>query len=167
MRPRNTAAYTNKGPEPNRRWCYRPADAVDARETCRWTDLRPTAGARVERIYNWPGDASDKDGLYEPVGLQNGLLLLGGERPDGSWWYELAYHWDEGPCFATIRGGSFDGGDSVRFSSGLRVPKAPGFNVRSQDRPLDSDMGFPGHQEDSICLDEQGRAASFERFIGL
>ena len=81
----------------------------------------PPPAARVERIYNWPGDSSDKDELYEPEGLEEGLLLLGGQRPDGSWWYELAYHAEDGPCFATIRGGSFDGGDSVRFSSGLRL----------------------------------------------
>jgi hypothetical protein len=46
----------------------------------------PPAGAKVSRIENWPARETD-----EPVGiLQDLLLLLGGQRADGSWWYELA-----------------------------------------------------------------------------
>jgi hypothetical protein len=125
----------------------------------------PPPGARVERIYNWPADSSD-DGLYEPMGLDEEQLLLGGQRPDGSWWYELAGHSSDGACYATIQGGSFDAGDSVRFSSGLRLPKAPGFNVQGEGRVLGDDAGFPGHNGDNICIDKQGRAVWFERFIG-
>jgi hypothetical protein len=57
----------------------------------------------------------------------------------------------------------------VRFTSGLRLPKVAGFNVRGgmNDRVLEEDMGFPGHQDDNICIDEQGRAVYFIRFIGI
>jgi hypothetical protein len=49
------------------------------------------------------------------------------------------------------------------------LPKVAGFNVRGgmNDRVLEEDMGFPGHQDDNICIDEQGRAVYFIRFIGM
>ncbi len=120
----------------------------------------PPPGSVVGRIKNWP--AGD---IYEPDGLPIGGLLLGGERADGSWWYELAgfYGPTNDGCWS-IFGGSFDEGDSVRLSSGLRLPKAPEFAIRTHGH--DDVDWFPGHQDDSICVDEQGRAVYFDAFIG-
>ena len=123
------------------------------------TQFSPQPGVAVERIKNWPGGD-------EPEGLAEGLLLLGGQRPDGSWWYELA-GFGEGPnddgCWS-IYGGSFDEGETVRLSSGLRLPKAPSFEIL--DEGHDDVDWFPGHQDDSICVDEHGRAVYFGAFIG-
>ena len=132
----------------------------------------PPSGAVVTRLHNWPSSTADEaDGLYEPVGLEEGVLLFGGRRADASWWYQLAYPGFGGDCAYVIHGGSFDDGDGVHFSSGVRLPKAPGFNVRGQGsgpiQTFTDDMGFPGHMDDSICLDEQGRATWFDRFIGM
>jgi hypothetical protein len=126
------------------------------------TQFAPPAGAAVARIKNWPADD-----LSEPDGLTTGLLLLGGERPDGSWWYELAGFGD-GPnadgCWL-IYGGSFDEGETVRLSSGLRLTKAPGFDIRPDG--YDDVEWFPGHTYDAICVDELGRAAYFQAFIQM
>lgn len=120
----------------------------------------PPAGARVDRLDNWPADD-----VGEAEGLIADVLLLGGERPDGSWWYELAGFAgpNEDGCWS-IYGGSFDEGDSVRFSSGLRLPKADGFEIRTYGH--DDAQWFPGHQDDSICVDDEGRAVYFDAFIG-
>jgi hypothetical protein len=121
----------------------------------------PPPGASVERVKNWPGTATS-----EPDEPTSGLLLLGGQRTDGSWWYELAGFGD-GPnqdgCWL-IYGGSFDVGDAVVLSSGLRLPKAPSFEIRAEGH--DDVDWFPGHQDDAICVDEQGRAVYFQAFIG-
>lgn len=125
------------------------------------TQFAPAPGASVERIKNWPGADT-----AELPGLTSGLLLLGGERADGSWWYELAGFGDgpnEDGCWL-IYGGSFDDGQTVRLSSGLRLPKAPSFEIL--DEGHDDVEWFPGHQDDAICVDEQGRAAYFDAFIG-
>ena len=127
------------------------------------TIFAPPAGAPVERIKNWP--ASD---TYGAEGITPGLLLLGGSRPDGSWWYEIAGIGggpDSEGCWS-IYGGSWDEGDSVRFSSGLRLPKAPGFRIETHGHDSDNVQWFPGHQDDSICIDAQGRALYFDAFIG-
>lgn len=120
--------------------------------------FEPPAGATVRRITNWPG-------TNEPDESASNLLFLAGPVGDGSWWYELAGYSgpNEDGCWA-IWGGSFDEGDSVRLSSGLRLPKAPTFEIRHQGHP-DVDW-FPGHQDDQICVDEQGRALYFTAFIG-
>lgn len=101
--------------------------------------LAPPPGATVERIKNWPGSEA-----AEPEGPSSGLLLLGGQRADGSWWYELAGYGD-GPnqdgCWL-IYGGSFDEGDSVRLSSGLRLPKAPGFEIRDDRCSLPTEGSY-------------------------
>jgi hypothetical protein len=120
----------------------------------------PPPGSTVERIKNWP--AWD---TYEAEGIFPDLLLLGGQRPDGSWWYQLAG--SDGPndegCWR-IGGGSFEEGDRIRLSSGLVLPKAPGFEIRADGH--EDSQWFPGHQDDSICVDEQGRAVYFDAFIG-
>jgi hypothetical protein len=116
-------------------------------------------GAMVRRLTNWPADPAD-----EPDELGPGMLLLGGQAADGSWWYEVAGFGPTGDGCWPIYGGSFDRGDSVQFSSGLEVPKAPTFEIRSHGH---SSVGaFPGHQDDSVCIDDQGRATYFDLFIG-
>jgi hypothetical protein len=52
----------------------------------------------------------------------------------------------------------------VRFSSGLRVPKAADFAIH----PVGQDGGsvFPGHMDDAICIDAHGTARFFTLFIG-
>lgn len=120
----------------------------------------PPVGSRVDRLDNWPtNDVSEAEGLIADV------LLLGGRRADGSWWYELAGFTgaNEDGCWS-IYGGSFDEGDSVRLSSGLRLPKAAGFEIRAHSH--DDVQWFPGHQDDGICVDESGRAVYFDAFIG-
>jgi hypothetical protein len=123
------------------------------------TTFAPPAGAVVQRIKNWPANPAN-----EVDGFQPDVLLLGGSRPDGSWWYEIAGF--PGPneqgCWR-IAGGSFDEGDSVRLSSGLRLPKAPGFRIQPQG--YDSVQWFPGHEADGICVDALGRALYFDAFI--
>jgi hypothetical protein len=61
-------------------------------------------------------------------------------------------------------GGSFDTGDSIRFSSGLRVAKAPGFSIRPADTR--GVQPFPGHADDSACVDSTGKARYFQLFVG-
>jgi hypothetical protein len=112
------------------------------------------------RLRNWPAHPAT-----EAEGLLPGVLLLGGERPDGTWWYELAgFRGPEGDGCWPIFGGSFDEGGTVRLSSGLRLPKAPDFVIRTYGH--DDVEWFPGHQDDSICVDEQGRAVYFDAWIG-
>jgi len=127
----------------------------------------PSSSASVVRIRNWPNLDAPQDPSEDLVRLDPGVLLLAGQRADGSWWYELAGEGgsvDEG-CW-TIRGGSFDEGDSVRLSSGLRLPKAPGFRIETHGHDSDNVQWFPGHGGDGICIDEQGRAVYFDAFIG-
>jgi hypothetical protein len=114
--------------------------------------------ARVNWVKNWPGEADEAEGLYSET------LLLGGQRPDASWSYELAGWNDADGCWF-IFGGSFDRGDTVQFSSGLTVPKAPGFEIRGDitGERIDRE-GFPGHEGDLICLDETERAVFFLLF---
>jgi hypothetical protein len=120
----------------------------------------PDTGAHVGRIKNWPADTA-----AEAEGLSEGLLLLGGERADGSWWYELAGFAgpNEHGCWP-IYGGSFDRGEAVQLSSGLWLTKAPGFEIR--DSAHEDMQWFPGHSDDYICVDEQGRAVYFGPFRG-
>ena len=124
----------------------------------------PPSGAVAERIKNWPaGDADEVEGIIP------GVLLLGGSRPEGSWWYELIGVGggpNEEGCWS-VQGGSFDEGGSVRLSSGLRLPKAPGFRIETHGHDGDNVQWFPGHQDDSICVDAQGRAVLFDAFIGM
>ena len=121
----------------------------------------PPPGAPVERVRNWPERITD-----EPEGIYPNLLLLGGQRADGSWWYELAgFVESEIPECWTIVGGSFDRGNAVQLSSGLVLPKAAGFETRP-DYPTDKKDWFPGHQDDSICVDDQGRAVRFDVLVG-
>jgi len=123
------------------------------------TTFPPTRGAQTARIFNWPQEAPG-----EPIGDESGFLLLAGQRSDGSWWYQIAWGGGEGDgrCWA-VGGGSFDLGDKVQFSSGLIVPKAPGFEIRPPEAVgLDT---FPGRQDDAVCLDASGRALYFERMI--
>lgn len=120
--------------------------------------FEPPAGAAVRRITNWPA-------TNEPDENASNLLLLAGASSDGSWGYELAGYSgpNEDGCWG-IYGGSFDDGDSVRLSSGLRLPKAPTFSIHDGGH---SDVEwFPGHEGDQICVDEQGRAMYFIAFIG-
>jgi hypothetical protein len=125
-------------------------------------EFAPPPGSTVDRIQNWPSTASTPT-AKDPDRLMAGTLLLGGHRSDGTWWYELVDFASDDGCHR-ITGGSFDDGDSVRLSSGLRLPKAPGFEIRSYGRSTDV---FPGHQDDVICIDDQGRAVYFELFIGM
>jgi hypothetical protein len=125
----------------------------------------PSPGASVERIRNWPDLDAPADPFADFPRLDPEVLLLAGQRSDGVWWYELADGANQDGCHM-IYGGSFDEGDTVRLSSGLRLPKAPGFNVRGGGRVLDDVDSFPGHGGDGICVDEQGRAIYFNRFIG-
>ena len=124
------------------------------------TTFAPPTSARVDRIWNWPAGTSD-----QATGVIPELLLLGGERTDGSWWYQLAGF--PGPnadgCWVVV-GGSFDRGDSVQLSSGLILPKAPNFEIRTHGH--DDVEWFPGHQDDSICINELGQAEYFDAFIG-
>jgi hypothetical protein len=119
----------------------------------------PPADAEVERVKNWPARETD-----EAEGILPNLLLLGGQRPDGSWWYQLAgFRGMSDGCW-TVVGGSFDEGDAVQLSSGLVLPKAPDFEIRTHGQ--DDVQWFPGHQDDSICVDDQGRAVYFDAFVG-
>ncbi len=126
------------------------------------TMFAPPASAVVQRIKNWPGGPANEVEGFEPD-----TLLLGGSRPDGSWWYELAgFGVGDEHCWR-IAGGSFDEGGSVWLSSGLRLPKAPGFRIETHGHDGDNVQWFPGHQDDGICVDAQGRAVYFEAFIGM
>jgi hypothetical protein len=125
-------------------------------------EFAPPPGATVDRIWNWPSTESTH-WATNPDRLSAGTLLLGGQRPDGSWWYQLADFASNDGCHR-IAGGSFDEGDSVRLSSGLRLPKAPGFEIRDHGSGV---QAFPGHQADVICIDEQGRAVFFDLAIGM
>lgn len=125
------------------------------------TSFAPPAGAVVQRIKNWPANPAN-----EVDGFQPDALLLGGSRPDGTWWYEIAgFGASEEGCWR-IAGGSFDEGDSVRLSSGLRLPKAPEFRIETHGHDRDNVQWFPGHQDDGICVDAKGRAVYFDAFIG-
>lgn len=114
----------------------------------------PQPGVSAQRLDNW-GDT------YTPESPYAGFLLLGGQRADGSWWYQVAgYEGPESPaedgCWP-IGGGSFDEGTSVRLSDGLRLPKAPGFYIHSWV-DLSASEAFPGREDDYICVDLEGRA---------
>jgi hypothetical protein len=122
-------------------------------------EFPPTPGS-VERLKNWPANPA-----FEEVDVWPDTLLLGGQTEDGSWWYQLAGA--GGPttdgCWP-IYGGSFDEGETIRFSSGLRVPKAGSFEIRPTDQQLK--QVFPGHASDFVCIDRMGSAVYFELFIG-
>ena len=79
------------------------------------------------------------------VRLDPGVLLLAGQRADGSWWYELAGEGgsvDEG-CW-TGGGGSFDEGDSVRDrqAGGCRRLRVSGSRLTVTTATTSN--GFPG-----------------------
>jgi hypothetical protein len=120
----------------------------------------PEAGT-ARRITNWPADPA-----FEEQEARVGTLVLGGQQADGTWWYELVGSGGptQGGCWP-LYGGSFDEGDTIRFSSGLRVPKAPNFEIRPSG--TGTAEAFPGHRTDSVCLDRTGQAVSFELDIGL
>jgi hypothetical protein len=120
----------------------------------------PPGAAEAERIWNWPAERGSDEGA-----IREGSLLLGGQRDGDRWWYQIAGVGGptDGACWLVV-GGSWDRGDSVWFSSGLLVPKAPGFEVRLHGHEgIDA---FPGHQDDAVCLSADGRAIYFDRFIG-
>lgn len=121
----------------------------------------PPDGAAVRPLQNWPGSS-----VLEPDEFVKGLLLLGGQGEDGGWWYEIAGVGgaNEDGCWP-IYGGAFDEGDSVHFTSGLRVPKLPTFVIRTNGP--DDDRGFPAHQDDSVCLDARGNAVYLDLFVYL
>ena len=112
----------------------------------------------MQRLENW-GDT------YGPsLDLEAGVLLLGGQRDDGSWWYQLAGYANDDPsddegCWP-IGGGSFDDGRSIRLSNGLRLPKAPGFEASMGGIVVAASAAFPGREGDWICVDIEGRAVS-------
>lgn len=120
----------------------------------------PPDSATVRRVENWPGGE-----VHEPDEIREGSLLLAGQDPDGSWWYEIAEGTANPEGCWPIFGGSFDEGTTIWFSSGLRVPKAPDFEIRV---PPGSDpaRAFPGHTDDLVCVDEQGLGRYFELFEG-
>ncbi len=120
----------------------------------------PPGSSSVRRIKNWP--AGD---VREPDEIRDGSLLLAGRDADG-WWFEIAGGFGPDPddCWP-IYGGSFDEGATIRFSSGLRVPKAAGFEIR--DSGYHDVQAFPAHQDDYVCVDKLGRAVFFQLFIGL
>ena len=120
----------------------------------------PPSGGHADRITNWPNDPA-----FEEPDARPETLLLGGQRANSSWWYELVGTGGPNPdgCWP-LYGGSFDQGDSIQFSSGLRVPKASTFEIR-----LHGQAGlqpFPGHRNDFVCLDETGAALYFDLFVG-
>jgi hypothetical protein len=120
----------------------------------------PPDGSEPRRIKNWPANPA-----FEEQDPRPGTLLLGGQASNGSWWYELVGF--GGPtsdeCWPLF-GGSFDDGDTIWFSSGLRVLKAPDFKIRRYGQ--DDVEAFPGHSDDSVCIDREGRALHFDLFVG-
>lgn len=113
------------------------------------------AGVAPQRLVNWPADSK-----RQPADMEPGSLLLGGQRADGSWWYQLASLGNE--CWEVL-GGAFDRGDAVQFSTGVIVPKAPGFELRTHGTEGNP---FPGHAWDVTCLSGDGEAVYFDLFVG-
>ena len=106
---------------------------------------------------NWPNDPTFE---AEPA---PDTLLIGGGSAEAGWWYQLVG--SGGPntdaCWPLF-GGAFDEGNSVWFSSGLRLPKAATFETRPSDR----ENAFPAHRDDFVCVDAEGRAAYLEVLVG-
>lgn len=124
------------------------------------TTFPPDLDAPVRRVRNWPAWSE-----FEREDIEEGALLLAGPDADGGWWYELVDFFgpsEEGCWF--LHGGSFDEGETIRFSSGLRVPKASAFEIR-QHGHMDV-QAFPGHQDDRICINRAGEAVYFDLFVG-
>jgi hypothetical protein len=114
----------------------------------------PPGGESVRRVKNWPGDV-----VSEPDEIREGSLILAGQNPDGSWWYQISGSGANQDGCWPIYGGSFNEGDSIWFSSGLRVAKAPDFEIRDAWDVADP---FPGHGGDLVCVDDQGLARYFD-----
>jgi hypothetical protein len=114
----------------------------------------PSSGGAARRVKNWPTDSVTEE---DQIGF--GSLLLAGRDADGGWWYAIG-DGQSTDCWP-IYGGSFDEGDSIWFSSGLRVPKAPDFAIHSFGDPAEA---FPGHADDFVCVDAQGVARYIELF---
>jgi hypothetical protein len=99
-----------------------------------------------------------------------GDLVLAGPGSPPSWWAALSTRHSVHPSGAPgsaqvpdgrcwyIRGGAYDEGTVIHFSSGLRLPKAPGFEV-SMDWIPDP---FPARGSDSFCVDQQGIVTSLD-----
>lgn len=112
------------------------------------------------RITNWPSDPA-----VEESEARAGTLVLAGKGSDERWWYELAGSGGPNPdgCWPLF-GGSFDRGDTIQFSSGLRVKKAIGFELRLNGH--DNVRAFPGRRDDFVCLGHDGTAEYFNLSVG-
>ena len=88
----------------------------------------------------------------------NSSLLLAGHDPDGTLWYAAAQERDDEECpFATSADRVDDGGDELRFSTGLVLPKSPAFSFDLDWYPYAGNE-FPLGPADTICLDRSGVA---------
>ena len=163
------SACYNRGPDPPR-----PAEILTPTKIAIITNSEgppfnlddgsvfPSSSASAPRqLYNWPEKPPSPDDGF-PV--FDGDLLFAGTDANGETWFEVAGQPLDDPCWY-IGGGSFDDGDAVLFSSGLRVSKAPGFTVRGVD--TSKDPGLPGHEYDQVCLDRTGAALYFEVAHGM
>jgi hypothetical protein len=84
--------------------------------------------------------------------ISEGDLLFYGEE-DGKAWYGTATPRDE-PCFK-LEGTAIDEGRLIRFSSGIRLPKAPDFDPGVA---TDGEYAWVGH---FLCIDRSGEVRFF------
>ena len=98
--------------------------------------------------------------IYRWGNLEPGVLLLTGPGDPAAWYTWLVTRGTaaqgqsprEADCWE-IRGGAFDEGSFVHFSSGLRLPKAPDFHLAQTWIHEDP---FPARESDVMCVDRAG-----------
>jgi hypothetical protein len=92
----------------------------------------------------------------------DGDLLLYGED-DGDACFAAANHRESQSCPYVIRGGAYDEGTALHFSSGLILRKAPTFQIVTNG----VDDPYPLREADTICLNELGEVVSAEIFLNF
>lgn len=114
------------------------------------TAFAPPDGAIVRQL--WPYDFGVRPGVTK------GDLVLGGQAPDGSWWYQAVAPDLSLRCWL-VYNGAFDEGATVLLTSGALVPKAPDFRISYGDSvATPGPDSFVTTADAKVCLSATGSA---------
>jgi len=110
---------------------------------------------------DWPWDWKSPVRRLSEAGVVDNAVLYYGHDWFGSQWIAGTYSQpDVTWCPFVLKGQGYDEGDVLRLTSGLVVPKAPGFTA-----PKGVENPTAIHNADDICVDREGRATALSIFF--